>query len=115
MLNIGEDVGALIVTMPAAMEGVEVEIRPLGAAAPAADHDHHHDHDHDHRHDHGHGHFVHVAVVGRPVNGTVLYSLVYPELAADTYELYVRPAGPVQLTVSVTGGAVTEAVWPDGV
>ena len=45
LLNIGGDVGALVVTMPAAMEGIEVEIRPVGAAdaAPDAAHDHIHD------------------------------------------------------------------------
>ena len=36
LLDIGGDVGALVVTMPAEMEGVEVEIRPVGANPSAA-------------------------------------------------------------------------------
>ncbi len=77
MLDIGGDVGALIVTMPASLEDLEVEIRPAGAtAAKTAEgggattdqqghddgqshhhsHDHQHDHSHSHSHDHGHDH-----------------------------------------------------------
>ncbi len=53
LLDIGGDVGALIVTMPAEAEGLEVEIRPRGATAAkvagrAAVPHRHHDHDHDH-------------------------------------------------------------------
>ena len=38
--------------------------------------------------------------------------MVLGELPAGTYELYVRPAGPVRLRLTVTGGAVAEAAWP---
>ena len=41
-----------------------------------------------------------------------MHSLVFPELTEGRYELYRRPSGPVELTVDITGGAVTEAVWP---
>ena len=34
LLDIGGDVGALVVTMPPAMVGVEIEIAPLGGAGP---------------------------------------------------------------------------------
>ena len=44
-------------------------------------------------------------------SGTVP-SLVFPELVEGTYELYRRPAGPVELIVTIRGGAVTEAAWP---
>ena len=53
-----------------------------------------------------------VAVVARPTPLGVFYSLVFPELVEGTYELYRRPAGPVELTVTIRGGAVTEAAWP---
>jgi hypothetical protein len=110
LLDIGGDVGALVVTMPAALDGIEVEIRPAGTTA-AVDH-HGHDH-HDQVHDHDHGpHRPHVAVVARPVASGVVHSLVFPELSAGRYELYRRPAGPVELTVAVSGGRVTEASWP---
>lgn len=105
LLDIGGDVGALVVVTPAALAGVEVEARPVGPGR------HRHDHDHDHRH----GHLEHVAVLPRPVPaGGLVHSAVFPALPAGRYELYERPAGPVRLTVEVTGGAVTDAVWPPG-
>jgi hypothetical protein len=150
LLDIGGDVGALVVVMPAAMEGLEVEIRPVGAVDPSGgaadgdahdDHAHgdahahtqdghahnvhaHDDHAHDvHAHDDAHDHAVddahthaspwpHVAVVARPAPAGIVHSLVYPQLQEGSYELYERPHGPVELTVDVTGGYVTEAVWP---
>lgn len=123
LLDIGGDVGALVVTTPAEMVGVEVEIRPVGAALhavpDAAGHDHSHDHSHDdshdqgHGHDHGHGgHHPHVAVVARPVGGKLVPSLVYPELVEGRYELYVKETDDVELTVAVVGGEVATAEWP---
>ena len=143
LLNIGGDVGALVVTMPAPMEGIEVEIRPVGAAdghppRPTTTHARRtnarrqtteqtrpcarprprprttttttHTHD-DHSHDHA-SPWPHVAVVARPAPAGIVHSLVYSELQEGSYELYVRPHGPVELTVDVAGGYVTEAVWP---
>ena len=115
LLDIGGDIGALVVTMPAELEGVEVEINRIDH--PDHDHDHldHESGHHDHRHEHdpGHGpHRPHVAVVARPAASGVIHSLVFPELLGGRYELYQRPAGPVQLSVTITGGAVTEVAWP---
>ncbi len=136
VLDIGGDIGALIVTMPADMVDLEVEIIPAGTDARSVglpvdrvgSRDHHHDegvHDHDHtHHDHIHDDHIHhsgrpgglpphVAVIPRPApNGEVVPSLVYGELAAGDYELYVRPSGPIRLTASVVGGQVTYATWP---
>lgn len=70
VLDIGGDHGALIVVMPADMDGLEVEIIPTGTDARSADavgaagatddqvpaHDHSHDHDHSQPHDHSHDH-----------------------------------------------------------
>jgi len=95
LLDIGGDVGALVVTMPASMVDVEVEIRPVGS-----DRGHHH-------------HHPHVAVVERPVEGAVVPSLVFPELVEGRYELYVKETDVVRLTVAVTGGEVATATWPD--
>ncbi len=114
LLDIGGDVGALIVTMPADLDGVEVEIRPEGAA----DHDHQHGPGHadahrdGHVHDGGHGHHPHVAVVSRPVEGDRIPSLVFPELVEGRYELYVKDTLDVLLRVDVRGGEVTSADWP---
>jgi hypothetical protein len=110
LLDIGDDVGALVVTMPAAMVGIEVEIRPAGAAVRAVDHRHSHHAPHDH--DHAGGHHPHVAVVPRPVQNGVVPSLVFPELVEGRYELYVKETLDVELTVTITGGQVTSAEWP---
>ncbi len=93
LLDIGGDIGALIVRMPPQMEGAEVEIRPVaGSAVPPG---------------------THVGVVARPAQHGPVPSLVFPELPAGEYELYQRPAEPVSLTVTVAGGEVAEAAWPD--
>ncbi len=127
VLDIGGDVGALVVTMPAELEGVEVEINRIDSTTegPTAGHtddhlhsrDHHHLHDQDQEHDHEHPHDhatrrPHVAVVARPTPLGIIHSLVFPELVEGIYELYRRPAGPVELTVTIRGGAVTGAAWP---
>ncbi|MCW2761293.1 MAG: hypothetical protein JWR85_1494 [Marmoricola sp.] len=96
LLDIGGDVGALVVTMPAAMVDVEVEIRPARADHRVVEHVHH----------------PHVAVVERPVAGAVVPSLVFPELVEGRYELYVKATDDVRLTVAVRGGEVTDASWP---
>ena len=98
LLDIGGDVGALVVTMPAAMAGVEVEIRPEVVPQKA--------------HDHRHTHHPHVAVVNRPVAGATVPSLVFPELVEGRYQLYEKGTQDVQLTADVRGGEVTNARWP---
>ena len=102
LLDIGGDVGALIVTMPAEMEGVEVEIRPFGPDLPA----------HAHGHGHGQGHHPHVEVVLRPTVEGPVPSLVFPDLVQGRYELYVKETHDVELLVDVTGGEVSTAHWP---
>jgi hypothetical protein len=106
LLDIGDDIGALVVRMPSELLGEEIEIRPRGAAP------HSHDHAHDHAHDHPH--FPHVAVVNRPSDGRAgapVASAVFGELDEGEYELYVRPDGPVRLTATIGGGEVTYATW----
>ena len=116
LLDIGDDVGALVVTMPGAMVDTEVEIRPVGVVQAdshgAHRHDHQHDHSHDNSHDHG-GHLAHVAVVERPVGDDSIPSLVFGELTAGRYDLFEKghPADVV-LTVDVEGGQVATAAWP---
>ncbi|HEU4811344.1 MAG TPA: hypothetical protein VFT00_04320 [Nocardioides sp.] len=96
LLDIGGDVGALVVTMPEGMEGVEIEIRPEGSGASAHVHHHHHEH---------------VAVVNRPAGGARIPSLVFPELLEGSYELYEKGTHHVRLTVAVRGGEVATAAW----
>jgi hypothetical protein len=107
LLDIGGDVGALVVTMPARMDGVEVEIRPAGG--DHVDGDRRRPRDHAVRHHH----HRHVAVVARPTPAGVVHSLVFGDLIAGHYRLHPLPAGPAGLEVDVVGGRVTEAVWVD--
>ena len=96
VLDIGGDVGALVVAMPAATLGREVEIRPLDRPS-----------------EHGHGHLAHVAVVSRPVVGGRVPSLVFGELVAGRYELFEKGhPESVALRATVVGGEVTAADWP---
>jgi len=45
-----------------------------------------------------------------------VHSLVFGRLHRGTYDLYVRPDGPIRLTVTDTGGQVAQAEWPpDGI
>ena len=110
LLDIGGDVGALVVTMPPAMVGVEIEIARLGDDH----HNHPHEHGHGHGHVHDHGHRPHVAVVDRPVTDGSLPSLVFPDLVEGSYELFDKGADTVLLTADITGGQVTFLEWPTG-
>ena len=119
LLDIGGDIGALVVTMPDGLEGLEVEIQPAGTGPKPMAHDHHdradggrdHHHGHDHEHDHADGHHPHVAVVDRPVGDGTVPSLVFPDVVEGDYELVPKLGGPVQLTVRVNGGEVTTVAW----
>ncbi|MEV6418105.1 hypothetical protein [Kribbella sp. NPDC051718] len=118
LLDIGDGVGAIVITMPAELEDVEIERRPTGWTAQepvATGHSHGNGHGHGHGHGHGeHSHrFPHVAVVPRPSpEGDTVYSAVFFDVPEGSYELYVLPDGPVQLMLDVISGQVTEADWP---
>ena len=101
LLDIGGDVGAVILHLPAVWEGAEVEYRRHGE--PDA---HHHEHGHHHGHEQGHRHRPHVAVVGRPAGDRIAYSAVFPELVAGRYVLSL-PDGS-EIDIDVEGGVVTE-------
>ena len=93
LLDIGDDVGAVVVLMPPSMDGVEVEIR----SSVVTHEGHHH---------------PHVAVVTRPVAGGAVPSLVFPEVREGRYALCLKGSADVVTTVEVVGGEVTTAVWP---
>ncbi|HET6985616.1 MAG TPA: hypothetical protein VFI00_03335 [Kribbella sp.] len=111
LLDIGDGVGAIVITAPADLQDAEIERRPAGGPAEPP-----HAHDHDEpTHGHGHGgrRFPHVAVVPRPSpDGHTIHSAVFFDVPEGRYDLAVLPAGHVQLTVDVLGGQVTEAPWP---
>lgn len=90
VVDIGDDVGALVLLTDAAMAGSEIEISPV---------------DDDRR--------SHVAVHARPRPGRPpVFAAVYPALAAGEYRLW-RPDGAPAGTVAVAGGRVTEVAWAD--
>ena len=103
LLDIGDDVGAVVVTMPASMLGDEIEIRPLDGVE--------HGHGHTHGHD-DHDHLPHVAVVDRPVGGERVPSLVFPAVGEGRYGRCHKGSPTVLLALEVRGGEVTSADWP---
>ena len=118
LLDIGGDIGALVVDMPAALLGEEVDIVSVDSlGSPGHDHSHDHNHDstthhHSDGHEHGLGHRPHVAVVDRPVGAGSRPSLVFPELLEGSYVLMPKGTDDVVLRVDVRGGEVTSASWP---
>src|SRR5690348_11404764 len=91
LLDIGGDVGALIVQVPDHMASAEIEICPLGEPRDATPRSH-------------------VGVHSRP--GAPGLTAVFPALLEGQYELYVKPDGPRQLVARVRGGQVSEVAWP---
>lgn len=81
-LDIGDDVGALVLYVSPERHGQEIEVSPLGGDARR----------------------VHSAVLERTVNGHVLYAAVYPELAAGEYFVCTGK----QTRFTIVGGAVAE-------
>lgn len=120
-LDIGGDIGAVVLLASASMVGAEIEICPSGSRQQTPDdgvgwwHGDWHSHSHaegdtsEHRHDPA---WPHVAVLGRPTANGTEYSAVYPGLREGRYDLWQRPNEPTALTVAVTGSQVTTARWP---
>jgi hypothetical protein len=94
VLDIGGDVGALIVYATGQDVGNEIHLQPAGD--PAAR--------------------THNVVRERRVGGQALYAAVFPALTAGAY-LVVPPPGLVGALVRIVGGRVAEVPWgrPPGV
>lgn len=91
VLDIGEDVGALIIHTHAAMHGVEVEISATGQD----------------------GRRTHKDVLEREIGGRPAYTAVFDKLHAGTYTLWVDNLARAR-DVAVTGAAVAELDWSGG-
>jgi hypothetical protein len=89
VIDIGGDVGALILLAEPTMVGAEIEISPVDQPNQRQ----------------------HVAVHPRQAGGRVIHAAVYPALVAGGYELWDQKGRPV-LTVQIDGGRITQAVWP---
>ena len=96
VLDIGGDVGAVVVEMPASLTGFEVEARLEGGAEERP------------------AHPPHVAVVNRQVGAGMVPSLVFPSLTAGRYRLVRKGGsdGDGEMSVEVAAGEVTMAQWP---
>lgn len=123
VLDIGGEVGALVVTTPAGLVGAEIEICPAGRRDHQPDEGGHWwqgewrptRRDEQHRSDQSHPRrlaWPHVAVVPRRTSAGIRHAAVFPALRRGTYELWLRPHGSTVLIATVTGGTVTTATWP---
>ena len=91
VLDIGADVGALVLYTPPERHGQEIEISPIGDDAAR----------------------VHTAVLERIVDGRTIYAAVYPELPAGAYRLHDDdPTLPTGVTIAA--GCVAELDWRRG-
>ncbi len=89
LLDIGGDVGAVVIHTPPRCHGLEIEVSPVGPHAPRK----------------------HAAVRARHVAGGVHYSAVIDGLPAGRYVVW-RDADTPADRIVVTGGSVTEYDWP---
>ena len=115
VLDIGGDVGALIVSLPAQLAGTELEICPAGRRGDVPDEggdwwDGDWRTPHVHPHQHGPA-WPHVAVLARPTPAGSEHAAVFPALRAGTYEVWRRPDGATVLVADVTGGNITTVNW----
>jgi hypothetical protein len=88
VLDIGDDLGALIVHTDAALHGTEIEISPEGA-----------DHDRSHK-----------DVLERAIGDRAAFTAVFDRLPEGSYTLWTEGVARVR-GVQVAGGAVAELDW----
>jgi len=90
VLNIGADRGALVLYVPAAWHGHEIEISPVGRD----------------------GQRTHAAVRERELEDGPIFCVVYDGLAAGDYTVWLDETTPGG-TAAVVGGRVGELDWSD--
>ena len=88
VLNIGADIGALVIHTPGNLHGHEIEVSPVTDAARR----------------------THAAVRARYVRTGVIFSVVIDSLPAGRYVVWRDPVTPLT-EVDVPGGAVAEVSW----
>lgn len=88
VLDIGQDLGALIVHTEAGMAGVEVEISATGRDDERS----------------------HKDVLEREINGYPAYTAVFDKIREGTYTLWVDDVAR-ERDVVITGGAISELDW----
>jgi hypothetical protein len=93
ILDLGADIGALVLDTPADLVGQEIEISLTGAGQEARR--------------------THSLVRERRIGSGTGYAAVYPDLPAGDYTIW-RDEVTAATTVTVAGGRVTRCRWPDG-
>lgn len=88
VLDIGRDIGALVVHTPAALAGLEIDLARRNEEVP----------------------FVHTAVRERHLLDGTVHAAVFAEVPAGHYTL-VGIGSRLSIPVTVTGGHVTELRW----
>jgi hypothetical protein len=88
VLDIGQDVGALIIYTDVELHGREIEVSPLGNAVTR----------------------VHVEVLERRINGRPVFAAVFPGLRAGDYDIWENFPNPGG-TVTIVGGQVATVDW----
>jgi hypothetical protein len=91
VLDIGGDVGAVVILADADLDRAEVEVRRVGAEWDG----------------------THVAVRSRPTTGEPVYAAVFSQLPESEHEFRLRPPEPQGLVhrVQVIGGGLVEFHW----
>ena len=89
ILNVGHDIGALVLHTPADLDGREIEISPDGVPAARR---------------------THSQVRERRVGGNVQYAAVYPGLTAGDYIIWRDGTTPLGV-VTINGGHVASYHW----
>jgi len=90
VLDIGGDIGALVLHTPHELAGLEIDIFRVGEDRPA----------------------MHTAVRPRHLPNGHVHAAVYPTVPAGDYVVPSRGALPA-LPVTICGGVVTEITWDD--
>ena len=91
IMELGAEVGALILYTPAELDGAEIEISRHGDPAARR---------------------THSQVRQRPVANVTKYAAVYSSLTAGDYTIW-RDADRPAATVTVAGGQITNCRWPE--
>jgi hypothetical protein len=88
VLDIGEDVGALVLYAPPELHGREIEVSPIGQD----------------------GQRVHTAVLARRIASQTIFAAVYPELRAGSYRIWSDDPSRIA-EVTIAAGRVAEIDW----
>jgi hypothetical protein len=88
VLDIGQDIGALVIYTDAKLRGREIEVGPRGSVAKR----------------------VHVEVLERRINDRPVFAAVFPGLRAGDYDIWDNTPNPSG-AVTIVGGEVATVDW----